>query len=223
MSFTALKFHETLLGQTAELVEIPQVAELRRKLVPTLAESHVIAGRFYHLVEPNQQKMREHLQKALELDPRSHMALVFKSIVDLTCDHNPQRALEAIQLSHGSAGKNGTWRYNEGFLLMYLERFRDALPIYRAIARQTFEDEELTLDEVITFNLKALENEPSRIQSMFILGFLYYKKKGNLPLALEHFERFIKKARNQPKYNILLKEAGKYLKQIRGAMARNQD
>lgn len=217
--FAALKFFNTVKTQTEQLVGIPEIAEVRRKLVPYLSESNVIASRYYYVVKPDVDKMREHLSTGLAIDPQSYPGLLFKSIVEFTIDHDPEKSLETIRLAKTHAGSDGTWRYNEGFLLLHLERFNDALHLYKAIDRYDYVNEETILDDVIFFNEEIIKKDPGNLQSLFILGYLTFKKSGNLPIAQEYFEEFVKKARNKPKYNSLLKEARKCLKQIERKMS----
>lgn len=215
--FTALRFHDTLMGQTEKLKAIPEVAEVRKKLIPTLSEENVLAARFYH-VKSDIKKMREHLEKALNLDPVCHMALIFKSIVDFLVDDNPLEALNTIRLAKKHAGTDGTWRYNEAFLLMYLEQFEKALSLYRAIAHYQYDTEEIILEEVYNFNEQYIQKHPDKIQSLFIMGYLKFKKSGNLGEALELLEQFLEKSEGKSKYKSLFREATVCVNQIKQKM-----
>lgn len=63
-------------------------------------------------------------------------------------------------------------------------------------------------------NETLIRNEPDKIQSYFVLGYLLFKKSGNLPMALEHFQCFLKKAEGQPKFKSLIREAETCMQQI---------
>jgi len=213
--FTALKFHEPLMQQTDSLGALPEIAEVRKKLVTILAEEHTILARYYYEIKPDIVKVRAHLTKGLSFDPRSHMGLVFKSNIDFSIDKNPVEALNSITLARASAGQEGTWRYNEGFLLTYLERFDKALTVYRAIGRSSYEGEIEIVKEVINFNKGILEKEPAKIQCLYILGYLQFRKTKNLVEAQHHFETFLTKSGKEAKYKSLQKDAEKYLTQIK--------
>jgi tetratricopeptide (TPR) repeat protein len=173
--FTALKFHNTLMGRTEPLQYLPEIAEVRKKLITTLSEENVLAARYYQ-TKQDIERLREHLTKALELDPNCHMALVFKSIVDFSIDSNPLQALNTIRRAQKNAGMDGTWRYNEAFLLMHLGQFDNALVLYRAISRYHYENEEITLAEVYKFNEEHLQQHAENFYSHFIIGYLQFKK-----------------------------------------------
>jgi hypothetical protein len=56
------------------------------------------------------------------------------------------------------------------------------------------------------------------LQSLFIIGFLNFKKLNNYPEAFEYFEKFIDESKNTPKYNYLLKIAYSYMDTIKSRM-----
>jgi tetratricopeptide (TPR) repeat protein len=216
--FTALKFHNTLMGRTEPLRNLPEIAEVRKKLISTLSEENVLAARYYQ-AKQDIHKLREHLAKALALNANCHMALVFKSIVDFSIDNNPFEALNTIRRSQKTAGVDGTWRYNEAFLLMHLEQFDKALALYREISKYQYEGEEVTLSEVYKFNEEHLQQHPEKIQSHFIIGYLKFKKSGNLGEALDFLEAFLIEAqRKGGKYKNLVREATVCLNQIKQKM-----
>ncbi len=72
-----------------------------------------------------------------------------------------------------------------------------------------FENEIFIVDQCVNFNKELIKNEPSKNQFLFILGFLYYRKKINLPEAFDYFERFKNEAIDK-KYDYLLKRVNTY-------------
>ncbi len=61
------------------------------------------------------------------------------------------------------------------------------------------------LAQVFAFNLEQLQIQPDFYESYFIIGYLKYFKEGNLGEALEHFEKFLKRAGKIKKYRLLKK------------------
>jgi len=116
---------------------------------------------------------------------------------------------------------DGTWRYNEGFLLIYMERFTESLKVYHRIVNTSFVGEENRLVEIYRFNEDFLKAHPEKIQSCFIIGFLKYKKEQNYPVALEYLEKFISKNISQDKYRVLREKAEVYQKEIKKKMDLN--
>ena len=154
---------------------------------------------------------------SLTIEP-NYGSYLLKSIIEFSYKNDPKEAQKAVYKARELAGSDGTWRYNEGFLLMYTERFDEALKVYEGIIDNSYFNEENTLVEIYKFNEDFLKEHPKMIQSYFILGFLKYKKDLNYPAALEHFDKFIAESVSQPKYLVLRSRAEEYQKELKNLM-----
>jgi tetratricopeptide (TPR) repeat protein len=149
--------------------------------------------------------------------PTNPSPLLLKAIIELEGDKNPLKALETAEEASKMSGEDGTWRYSTSFLNMYLNRFDTALKIYDEIANYHYDGEDDIVDQIIAYNEDYLKRNPKFIQSLFILGFAYYVKKHNLPMALGYFEGFLDKA-NKTKHRELILRARKYKSDIKRQM-----
>ena len=132
----------------------------------------------------NSKLSEDYVQKSFRRIPDNYSGLITMSLIQFKIKNDPKQALISVRKAKKAAGIDGTWRYNEAFLLMYLERFDEALALYKDIERIEFPGEDRVLSEVLDFNKSIITGSPRFYQSYFILGFLYLKKKGNYPKRL---------------------------------------
>lgn len=215
---TALQLHENLGGELETIKGHPNIVYITKRLNSLLAEEHAIVAYRVYASEGDQETANTHLVKCFEYDPRNYDGHLLKAIIEFLYEHNPTRALQTINLAASFSGRNGTWRYSKGFLLMYLEKFDRALSVYHEIVRNSFEGEEGILSQVYDFNAQLIQREPEKIQSYFILGFLKYKKEQNYPEALEYFQSFLDGAQSEDKFRSLINVAHSYKKQLESVM-----
>lgn len=137
-------------------------------------------------------KAEEYLNKSFQrLPERNYSALITLSVIQFSNKANAPLALETIRKAKKCSGSDGTWRYNEAFLLMFLMRFDEALQLYKDITKISFQNEETVLAEVLDFNKNIVSQNSRFYQSYFILGYLYYKKISNYPEGYLYFEQFL--------------------------------
>ena len=101
---------------------------------------------------------------------------------------------------------------------MYLGKFEDSYKLYKKIKDLTFPNEPKIVEESIKFNEELLKIEPNKLQSFFVIGFLYFFKKNNLPMAFDSFEKFIKAANNKTEYDFLSNITIGFLSEIKEAL-----
>ncbi|MFW5795501.1 MAG: tetratricopeptide repeat protein [Bacillota bacterium] len=82
--------------------------------------------------------------------------------------------------------------YNKAFLLMMKGNYDKGLSIYWQLMYNT--KDRTIAGECIEYMEKELIRKPDLPILHFILGYLYYEKKENLPQAHDHFEKFLEKA-----------------------------
>jgi len=72
----------------------------------------------------------------------------------------------------------------------------------------------MVINEVLDFNESYFKSNPDSLMSLFIIGFILYKKVGNAVWAIKYIDDFIQKADTVKKYNLLLTRAKQYKTEI---------
>ena len=101
---------------------------------------------------------------------------------------------------------------------MYIGKFRKAVLYYKRLSNISFQDEDFIVIQCLEFNEKLLQAEPDKLQCIFIQGYLYWKKKFNLPMALEKLEKFRDLSNSFEEYTYLNNVSKSYLSQIKSNM-----
>jgi tetratricopeptide (TPR) repeat protein len=125
--------------------------------------------------------------KAEKVKPDSYNISIFKSVKQFS-EGKIDESLASLRKARKYARNDGTWRYNEAFILMYQEKWEEAQKTYKRISETSFPTENTTLTEVIEFNEKYSEENPDFLQSLYILGYLNYLKLIIFHLELKYFE-----------------------------------
>ena len=86
------------------------------------------------------------------------------------------------------------------------------------ISKQYYDQEHITLDDVEAFNLSILSsfNKP---QLYFWIGFLKYKKVGDIQKAKDYFGKFLELSNNQTE-DFLRKKTETFLSEIEDELAK---
>ena len=192
----------------------PNLKHVKEELKNLLTEENYLLARYYYK-QNNLEKCYNCLNQSF-LIQQSYGALLLRSIIEFCNENNPEKALNTIYESKKLAKNDGTWRYSEGFLLMYLEKYDKAVKVYKKIIENSYPGEESTLKEVYEFNDNILKNNPEKVQLFFVLGYLKYKKDSNYPEAYDYFEEFLSKANN--KYDFLIEKAISYKAELEQKM-----
>ena len=195
----------------------PNLQNVKKKLKVLLAEENFLVAKSFCKQEIFSEA-EKYAERSLSIEP-NYGSYLLKSIIEFSYRNNPGESLKCVYRARELANSDGTWRYNEGFLLMYMERFDEALKVYYKITETYYIDEENTLIEIYKFNEEFLKTHPEKIQSYFIIGFLKYKKDLNYPDALEYLERFISESASQDKYRILRDKAEEYERELKKIMS----
>ena len=101
---------------------------------------------------------------------------------------------------------------------MYVGKFEKGFNDYKKLTTISFQTEKNIVEECIDFNKQLIEQEQDKKQTLFVLGFLYYKKVGNYPLALDYFERFEIETKGNGEYEYLLKRSATYIGELKKEM-----
>jgi hypothetical protein len=98
--------------------------------------------------------------------------------------------------------------------LIRLFKCKEAIGSLENIVKYDFPNEIDTINQVISYNMTCLEEDPNHIQSYFIIGALIYKKLNNPIYSYEKLELFVKKAEQHSYFDPLTKKAKEYLAEI---------
>lgn len=207
--FLAVKLHCNLESEISNYKPLPpNLKSIRYKLRELLSEEYLSIAR-WHEFNGNDKETKEFLSKAEKVKPDSYNIYIFKSVKQFR-EGKIDESLASLRKARKYARNDGTWRYNEAFILMFQEKWEEAQKTYKRISESSYPSENTTLSEVIDFNEKYYEENPEFLQSLYVLGYLNYRKVINYPLALQHFESFIAKASEIPKFEYLVQRANSY-------------
>ena len=218
--YLALELHSGLLKKLKDneknylelIPDISSIIENLEKMVPE--EMCWIGAASYYAGDI--EKSREFINKSILLWRENPNPYLLRAIIEVEFDKNLDEALKTIDLAclYSDRSSSGDWRYSKAFLLMLKKQFKDSLNQYKKIAEKSFINEERTVSQVIYFITNFILKNPEYFQLYFVLGFLHYKKTGNIPTAHIEFGKFIKKAeatQNISEYGYLVERAKSYL------------
>ena len=207
---TALRLHLNLLHQVENMkLNNPYYEPMKVKLPKLIAKDY--CGLALH-VKTMQEGIRN-TELALKYEPSNYEAYLLQSIIYFN-NGKPGESYLAVNNARRVATTDMTWRYNLAFLLMYFDKYEEALKEYDTILNTTFEIEPMVINEVLDFNESYFKSNPDSLMSLFIIGFILYKKVGNAVWAIKYIDDFIQKADTVKKYNLLLTRAKQYKTEI---------
>lgn len=192
--FLAIRLHTNLKKYLQDVPinkRLPGDNIILSKINNVLANEHALVAQYYFSCN-DRVKTIENLNLSLGLNHYCYRALILKSIINFVWEDDPIKSLEALKKCHGF--NSPEWRYNEAFLYFWLGRYPEALKLCEKIKIQSHPNEFLVAQEVVEFNENLLSKEGSTPALYFWVGFNYYYKLDNLPMALENLEKFEKSA-----------------------------
>lgn len=218
--FIALKLHDGLIQEIYKHIQPlpPNLNTVKNNLVDLIVFENFLIAKYYYIYHNDVKKTINHLNKSLDKNPRYYDSLILKSYILFKDFENPKQSLKLLNLAGRYSRNNLTWLYNKAFLFMYLEKFEKGYKIYQKLEKTTFPSEEDVIEQVINFNEQLLRDDKNIIQCHFILGFLYWKKKHNIPIAFEHFEHFMNKSKTDLKYKYLYDLVESFLVKLKNQM-----
>jgi len=218
--FTAYTIHRGLhLDLQKYDPQPPNIKHINEKLSNIITDELLQQSKYYYIIKKDYTAAKRLLEEADKINVNNYFIHIFKSFYSFEIDSDARRALEYCNQASTVANGNGNWLYNQAFLHMYLEEFPAGYNDYKKIRESNFIEEILVLDECISFNEDYIKRNPLFYQSLFILGYLYYYKKSNLPLALEKFELFVNESNKKRKYDFLRDKAISFISNIKKEMA----
>jgi hypothetical protein len=138
-----------------------------------------------------------------KLTPNEYSECLTEAIFQVSRKNNPKIALEFVDRAQELADGDGTWRYSKFYLLIRLEKHKEALKVLEQILSSSYKTEFDTVNQVIAYNKKCLEDDPTHIQSNFIIGVFEYLKQKRPIQAYEKLEQFVNDTNNKENLNEL--------------------
>lgn len=189
--FLATVLHESLKKHIlSENQKTPGDNLILSKIDNLLSNEYAIIS-LYYFEKGDKDKTYENLNLSLGLNNNCYRALIMESIISFAWENDPIKALSATKKCHGFIYHE--WRYNEAFLLFWTNNYPQAIKQCEKIRNQNYSDEFNISKQVTTFNENIILSDGSKPALYFWLGFNYYYKQDNLPLALKYFELFEQK------------------------------
>ena len=190
--FLATKLHTDLKDRIAsERNKLPGDQAILAKIDSLLANEYAVIAAFY-LSKEDRNEMYKNLRLSLQFKPDCYQALIVESIVSFSWENDPPKSLSALKKCH--AVTDPTWRYNEAFIHFWLGQYPTAWKQCEKIRKQNYLNDFDVSRQCTDFNEHLLQTSMNKPVLYFWLGFNYYFKQHNLPLALQRLETFISKA-----------------------------
>lgn len=219
-SYVAYNIHKDLKEQFIQaLPGFPNISNILNNLKKHVSQELYIMSRTEYFIKRNIPLAREYLKKSREADHQNYLSIIFMSYIAFDVERNFGKALSLIEKGKRLAGQDRLWIYNRAFLLIYSGKYKNALNELQDLAEDITENEKRIILQCIEYDINLYKKEPDKKQLLFIIGYLYYKRLGNIPEALDYFEKFIEESKkNIEEYYYLIKKANVLLKDIRNIM-----
>lgn len=187
--------------------------QFKTKIVSLLSTSYLLESLklFY---QGNIEDSIMYRKKYHELIPDEYDKCLNEAIFQVNRKKNPELALEFVERAEKLAKDNGIWKYNKLYLLIILNKHKDALNILDNILKTSFKDEIGTISQVISYNNTCLKEDENHLQTYFIKGVFIYKKLHQPVAAYEEIEKFIDLTNSKDEWRLLNERAKKYISEI---------
>jgi tetratricopeptide (TPR) repeat protein len=110
-----------------------------------------------------------------------------RSILLFLHDRNIKEAINTLRRCKRAS--DGTWLYNMGFLYAYMGNLRKAIQCYNNASRLSLQPD--VIAKIEEFMVWILEQEPTKYQIYYCLGYINWKEKGDIVQALKDFQAFL--------------------------------
>jgi hypothetical protein len=201
-------------GLEAHIVKKPELNEYVEKVKKLKSAAYFLHSRFLYFNGQIEESVI-YRTRYLELFPNEYDKYLTEAINQIKTRNDAGLALDFIKKAEKVAPKDeGTWRYSEFYLLIRLSKYEEALESLDNIIKNNFPNEIDTVNQVISYNTTCLKEDPSHIQSYFIIGTLIYKKLNQPIPAYEKLEQFINSTNGQFHYESFVSKAKEYLAEI---------
>ena len=193
-----------------------QFSGYERRVVQLKSTAHRLYGALlYNLGEI--EKAIEQRDIYLDITPDKLGTYLNESIRAIRIEGDPEAALRFVEEARKVSGKDGTWRYNKFYVLLYTENFIEALTVLDEILNYSYEYEDDVVRQVISYNEVSIREGRAPWLSYFILGVIEFKKRNNPPISLEYFEKFKEQIEdNSDQKAPIMKRVEIYIEEIEG-------
>lgn len=197
LDFSESLFLSLLHNKHLQHSSLPPFQKMRQRLPIQLGE---IYGYRASQVYEKWQKSRapillnetwQHLVKLRNYYPEHYSGRLLASICFFVLRRDVAAAIKEIKKCRTTG--DGTWRYNYAFLLAYSGNLMKARRMYETAFHGYCARQDVPM-QAEDFMLWILDLEPNKIQIHFCLGLVNWRAKGDLKLAMHHFQEFIQKA-----------------------------
>ncbi len=208
--FLAHKLHTALL---VEIKGLPAGLSVRWKsrLEKFIADEENFIAIYYH-VSGNIVESTKAVASLLSRYPHHYGGWLLKAIHDFN-EGSIRNAIYSVKQAQQYAQRTHEWRYSLAFLLFWQGQHEEALKICCSIQKNNFPGEIITVKEVLSFVTDQIKRHPDRKDLYYWLGFVQYKRLGDLPNSLISFENFLALNNNQMKK--MRQKAKAYLLEIK--------
>ena len=178
--------------------DFPIFAKLKERLPIRFSEIYIAKSRYYincwrkTKSKEDLSKFSTNLDKICDDLSNNYDVLLFRSIEAFLNGRKIQDAIEYTKKCHPY--DDPIWHFNLAFLRAYENDLKKSIRQYRICAN--FDIDPITIDQVESFLLWVLEEEPDKYQYHFCLGFFNWKIKGDLKQSVQDFEEFLKNVKN---------------------------
>ena len=213
----ASQLHEKILSDPLMEKEkdLPILTDIKHKVKGLLAEEYLVLAKVA-IREGKTEEYEKYIKLSLSHGQNIYGQHLFQAIKIFGSTEDANAALKEIDKAKDLAGGRQEWRYSEAFLLYWLGRYEDAYKSSQKITERDFIGEDVTVEEVLLFNQRLLEKHPDKIQLFFWMGYIVYKKLGDIVKGLEFFEKFKNGAREDQSY--LVDKSKVFIKEIETEM-----
>ncbi|MFZ4632436.1 MAG: tetratricopeptide repeat protein [Patescibacteria group bacterium] len=190
----ALKLHDGLKEQFNIHKPLPSFLQDIVKRIPILISDETLWVARWHHANQRISETKSFLSRSLIENNENYGTWLFKAIIDFSIDSNIVEALKSVDKAEKYSSNSFEWMYSKAFLSFWTGNYDQALKLCQKIKKLNYPNEETTTEEVRAFNLQILNNDKSKPQLYFWIGYLSYFKEKNLCNALQDFEEFEKQA-----------------------------
>ncbi len=218
--FTAFKLHNGLDKEFNKFRNFPNIQQVYKKLTSLLVVDLYYQAQ-HHYSRNKIDDAEKAINKALAINPNDYSCLIFKSLIEFLKYRNCRNSLKYLEKAEKISNGDFTWLYNKAFLYMYSEDFKNGLDCYEQLKSVIFYDQINIVKQCINFNRELLKLEKDKIQSYFIIGFLYFEKLHDPKNAFINFDKFKELAIGTEKYHLLLSKVDFYYKKYHSSTIAN--
>jgi hypothetical protein len=180
--------------QKNNIISIPNIDFLKNKVRQRLIESTAAMIQLNYFLYRKTKKIshlndtKRYLNLGYELDPQNYSFHMSRAVYFFKVEKDIRKADKEIRACENAP--DGIWRYSRAFLRLYRGKIDAAERSYSKAIKEDLPPH--ILFEIEEFLMDVVEKEPDKCQLWYGIGILNWKVKGDLKLATDAFEKFLK-------------------------------